>query len=156
MATATRPDLGFLLSQAAHALHRELTAALAELGTTPRAQCVLQAALEGDRTQGQLAEQCALDKTTMVATIDELERAGLAERLPSRTDRRVRIIRVTPAGEQLVEEGRRVIEGVYSEILDALAAGEGEALVAGLTRLVEGRFSKPAECAHPPRRPRSR
>jgi MarR family transcriptional regulator, transcriptional regulator for hemolysin len=52
---------------------------------------VLRAALGGDDcTQSQLAAQCALDKTTMVFALDELERAGLAERRPSRTDRRAR------------------------------------------------------------------
>jgi MarR family transcriptional regulator for hemolysin len=156
MGTTTAPDLGFLLSQAAHSLHREATAALAELGITPRAQCVLQAALEGNRTQGQLAEQCGLDKTTMVVTIDELEKAGLAERRPSSADRRARIIGVTPMGEQLVAEGRRIIDGVYEDVLDALPGEERYALVSALGRLVEGRLSRPAECEHPPRRPRSR
>jgi MarR family transcriptional regulator, transcriptional regulator for hemolysin len=156
VATTTQPDLAFLLSQAAHALHRELTAALAELGVTPRAQCVLQAAMAGDRTQGQLAEQCALDKTTMVVTIDELERAGLAERRPSSADRRVRIIGVTPMGEQVVAHGRRIIEGVYSDVLDALPSDEREPFVAALSRLVGGRLAQPVECSNPPRRPRSR
>ena len=41
-----------------------------------------------------------LDKTTMVVTVDELERAGLAERQASSTDRRARIIKVTPAGRR--------------------------------------------------------
>ena len=56
-------------------------------------------ALEGELTQIQLAERCALDKTTMVVTVDELEKAGLAERRPSPTDRRARIIAVTDAGK---------------------------------------------------------
>ena len=60
--------------------------------------CVLYHALGGEFTQIQLAEQCALDKTTMVVTMDALEKAGLAERRPSPTDRRARIIAVTDAG----------------------------------------------------------
>jgi MarR family transcriptional regulator for hemolysin len=156
MATATKPDLAFLLAQASHALHTELHAALEELGITPRAMCVLQAALEGDRTQGQLAQQCGLDKTTMVATIDELERAGLAERRPSSADRRVRIIGVTPPGEQLVAEGRRIIDEVFDDVLDALPGDEREPFVAALSRLVDGRLSRRVECANPPRRPRER
>ena len=44
--------------------------------------CVLYHALAGEFTQIQLAEQCALDKTTMVVTMDALESAGLAERRP--------------------------------------------------------------------------
>ena len=111
--------------------------------------------MAGDRTQGQLAQQCALDKTTMVATIDELERAGLAERRSSSTDRRVRIIGVTPMGEQLVAEGRRIIDGVFADVLDALPGDEREPFVSGLARLVEGRLSRPVECANPPRRARS-
>ena len=108
MATTERTaDLIFLLSQAAHALTTELTAELDGLGITPRSHCVLTHALEGEQTQIQLAERCALDKTTMVVTVDELERAGLAERRPSPTDRRARIIAVTDAGREKVARGRR-------------------------------------------------
>src|SRR4029450_5205872 len=88
-------DLALLLSQASYVLTTELTLALATLGITPRLFCVLRAARAGDRTQSQLAAECALDKTTMVFTLDELERAGLAERRPSKTDRRARRIGVT-------------------------------------------------------------
>ena len=106
MATTERTaDLIFLLSQAAHALTTELTAELEGLGITPRSHCVLTQALDGEQTQIQLAERCALDKTTMVVTIDELERAGLAERRPSPTDRRARIIAVTDAGREKVARG---------------------------------------------------
>ena len=108
MATTERTaDLIFLLSQAAHALETELTAELEQLGITPRSHCVLSHALDGEFTQIELAERCALDKTTMVVTIDELERAGLAERRPSPTDRRARIIAVTDAGARDGRAGRR-------------------------------------------------
>ena len=99
-------DLALLLSRAAHGLHSRLTAALTELGISPRAHCVLSKANGRELTQSRLAGLCALDKTTMVVTIDELERAGLAERRLSSTDRRARIIFVTEAGERLVEQGR--------------------------------------------------
>src|SRR4051794_21441402 len=96
-------DLMFLLAQASHVLMTELTAALAELGITQRHYCVLCKALDGgELTQIRLAELCGMDKTTMVVTIDELERAGLAERRPSATDRRARIIAVTESGAKTV------------------------------------------------------
>src|SRR4051794_23858792 len=106
MATSAPPatvDLMLLLSQASHALHTELAAALTALGVSPRAHCVLSAAISGEKTQKELADVCGLDKTTMVVTIDELERKGLAERRPSTTDRRARIISVTDTGARLVE-----------------------------------------------------
>ena len=70
-------DLMFLLGQASHALETEMTAKLQALGVSPRAHdCVLAHARRGELTQSQVAEQCALDKTTMVVTMDELGGRG--------------------------------------------------------------------------------
>jgi MarR family transcriptional regulator for hemolysin len=146
------PDLMFLLSQASHVLTTELTAALAELGISPRAYCVLSKAATGDLTQRRLAELCALDKTTMVVTVDELERAGLAERRASRTDRRARIISVTAAGERIAARGREIVARVQGDVLAALPARERAAFVDGLARLVGGRLSTPVPCERPVRR----
>jgi DNA-binding MarR family transcriptional regulator len=145
-------DLMFLLSQASHALETELTARLQALGISPRAHCVLTHALRGELTQSQVAEQCALDKTTMVVTMDELERAGLAERRPSSSDRRARIIGVTKAGERLVAEADAIVAGIYGEVLGALPAAQRDAFVAGLGQLVGGRLSTPVKCERPVRR----
>src|SRR4051794_32809627 len=113
MATVERtPDLAFLFSTAAHSLHTELTARLEHIGLSPRDQCVLIKALEGEQTQIRLAERCQLDKTTMVVTVDRLEQRGLVERRPSPTDRRARIIVVTEAGRALAEEGDALVEGI--------------------------------------------
>jgi MarR family transcriptional regulator for hemolysin len=142
----------FLLSQASHALETEMTAALQALGISPRAHCVLTHALSGELTQSQVAEQCALDKTTMVVTMDELEKAGLAERRPSGTDRRARIIAVTKAGERSVAEANAIVARIYAEVLGALPAGQRDAFVAGLAQLVGGRLSTPAKCERPVRR----
>lgn len=108
---ASRPeaDLAFLLAHASHALVTELTARLAELGISPRAHCVLSKALAGEFTQTQVGEQCALDKTTMVVTLDALERQGLAERRPSSSDRRARIIAVTEEGERVATAADAIV-----------------------------------------------
>jgi DNA-binding MarR family transcriptional regulator len=156
MATKQAPavgvDLGFLLDRASFALSTELTAALAAIGITPRGFCVLSKALGEEKTQGALAVEAALDKTTMVVTVDELERAGLAERRPSSTDRRVKTIAVTPDGERLVAQGAEIVDGVYRDVLGELPEGQREAFVAGLALLAGGRLSTPVACEHPPRR----
>lgn len=145
-------NLGWLLYRAHWALAAEMTAALEPLGMSSRAYHVLFAALSGDHTQTELAEMIGLDKTTMVVTVDELERLGLAERRPSPDDRRARIIHVTPAGRRKVAEANRVKERVQSEVLGELSQREGEALVHGLEKLVQGRLAEQAECATPLRR----
>ena len=145
-------DLAFLLSQTAHALATELTAALEEVEVTPRAQCVLSRAAQGEYTQSQLAELSGLDKTTMVVTMDALERAGLAERKPSPRDRRARIIALTPAGHALVERAQAIVARVQADVLSALPEEQREAFMTGLMTLAADRLGAPAECAHPPRR----
>ena len=145
-------DLVFLLSQASHALMTELTARLAELGISPRAHCVLAKALTGELTQGEVAELCGLDKTTMVVTLDALERAGLAERRPSRTDRRARIIAVTEEGERVAAAADGIVALTYADVLATLPEDQRDAFVAALERLVGGRLAHPPACEKPPRR----
>jgi MarR family transcriptional regulator, transcriptional regulator for hemolysin len=145
-------NLGWLLKQASYALSTELIAALAPVGVSPRGYHVLVAALTEEHTQTELAQLVGLDKTTMVVTIDELEEAGLAKRLPSSQDRRARVIAVTEAGERKVAEAREVIGRVQDEVLSTLPASEQAGLLDALNRLVSDRLSEPVECSPPVRR----
>lgn len=147
-------DLMFLLSQAKHALETELTVALAEIGSTPRVQCVLAKATEGEHTQTQLAELATIDKTTMVVTMDALERDGLAERRPSSVDRRARVIAVTEEGRRMVAAGQEIVDRIFDDVLATLPAREREAFVDALERLVGdgGRLSTPVHTERPVRR----
>jgi MarR family transcriptional regulator for hemolysin len=141
----TARDLTGLLNRAGHLLTIQLSAALEEAGLTPRMQCVLVHAAGERLTQIELAELADLDKTTMVATVDELERRGYAERVPSPTDRRARIIRVTKAGEQAAVRGQRIVDRVHAEALGALVAGEREGFIQALALLAEADPSLSAE-----------
>jgi DNA-binding MarR family transcriptional regulator len=154
--TRTVADLSHLLSQASHVLTTQMAAAFAEIEITPREYCVLFHAQEAERTQIQLAKISDLDKTTMVVTVDELEKAGLAERRPSTTDRRARIIAVTEAGEQAVTEGMRVADRVHREVLAALPEDQRDLFVGMLTQLVDGHLSTPVASEHAVRRPRQK
>ncbi|NUS09981.1 MAG: winged helix-turn-helix transcriptional regulator [Streptomyces sp.] len=152
--SATTTDVSYLLQHTAHALATRMSAALAEIGMSPREHCVLAHAAQCDRTQAQLAELSDLDKTTMVVTVDQLERAGLAERVPSPTDRRARIIRVTPAGAEVVSAGQAIVDRVHQDVLDALPDAERTAFVSALNRLATGHLAAPVECPEVVRRPR--
>ncbi|MDJ0344973.1 MarR family winged helix-turn-helix transcriptional regulator [Streptomyces sp. H10-C2] len=148
------PDLTFQLKHIAHVLTTELTAALAEIDSSPRLHCVLAHALTGKLTQAQVAELADLDKTTMVVTMDELEKAGLAERRPSSTDRRARIISVTEAGVQHIADGLVIIDRIHSEVLGTLPEDERKVFASAVQRLTEGRLSTPIESPRPVRRAR--
>ncbi len=139
-------DLMFLLNQATYALATDMSAGLAHLGVTTRDYCVLLTAQTGELTQKQLGDLCFLDKTTMVVTVDGLERAGHALRQPSSTDRRARIVQVTDQGRAIVKEARDIVDGIYAQILDELPARERSVFVDSLVRLVGagGRLAEPS------------
>jgi len=149
----TERDITGLLNMAGHALSNRLAAALADVDLTPRMQCVLVHAMEADRTQIQLAALADLDKTTMVSTVDELERLGLAERLPSPTDRRARIIAVTEKGRLAAEEGQRIVDREHTDALGDLSAADRAVFIEALGRLA-GTSKDPGP--QPVRRPRGR
>jgi MarR family transcriptional regulator, transcriptional regulator for hemolysin len=145
-------DLCWLLSRASHALTTEFTAALEDSGISPREHSVLATAMTGEYTQTELARLVGLDKTTMVVTLDELEAGRLAERRPSRTDRRARVVAVTKAGERKVGEAEAVLQGVREDVLGTLPASERQVFLRALGRLVCGRLSEPVQCSQTVRR----
>jgi MarR family transcriptional regulator, transcriptional regulator for hemolysin len=157
MAITTRqiPDLSFLLNHVSYVLRTRMDAAFAEIGLTPRSYCVLSKATAGEYSQIELAKLSDLDKTTMVITMDDLERRGYAERRPSPTDRRARIVAVTPAGASAVADGTRIADRVHREVLDALPADQRGLFVSALDTLSTGLLAEPVDCDGPVRRPRS-
>ena len=149
-------DLLFLVNQAGFALTAEMTAALAAVGISPREFCVLSHALKGETTQIRLAELAALDKTTMVVTLDRLEKAGLAERRLSSTDRRARIVAVTPAGRRAVTEAQQIVADMYADVLAVLPAGDREVFLRSMITLVGSRLAQPSHTERPARRTQQR
>jgi DNA-binding MarR family transcriptional regulator len=147
-------DLSFLLAHASHVLATRMSAAFAEIGITPREYCVLAHALGGQYTQIELATLSDLDKTTMLNTMDFLEREGYAERTPSPTDRRARIIAVTPAGAELVAAGHQIADRVHAEVLAALPEEQRPGFIGSLQSLVGGLLAEPVASERAVRRPR--
>jgi MarR family transcriptional regulator, transcriptional regulator for hemolysin len=145
-------NLSWLLTQAHFNLVSEISAAFEPLGVSNRGYHVLATALGAEHTQKELAEIIGLDKTTMVVTVDELEKAGLAERRPSSTDRRARVISVTKAGERKVREGQAIVERIQGDVLTSLPSKERKVFLEALGTLVQDRLSAPAECSPPLRR----
>ncbi|MET9934020.1 MULTISPECIES: MarR family winged helix-turn-helix transcriptional regulator [unclassified Streptomyces] len=152
----TEPDLSYLLDHTSHVLRTRMSAALGETGLTARMHCVLVHALEEERTQAQLAEIGDMDKTTMVVTVDALEKAGLAERRPSGTDRRARIIAVTEEGARVAAKSQEIVDGVHEEALASLPDDERAVLLRALEHLATGPLETPVESPRSVRRARQR
>jgi DNA-binding MarR family transcriptional regulator len=150
----TAPDLSFLLAHTSYVLSTRMAAALAEIGMTPRAHCVLLHALPGELTQIELARVVDVDKTTMVVTVDELEEAGYARRVPAPADRRARLVTVTDAGRDIVAQGQQIVDRVHGDVLRALPAGQRTVFEDALVTLAGGLLATPVESPRAVRRAR--
>ena len=87
--------------------------------------------------QRTLASSIGFDTSTIGGVIDRLERRGLIERQASPTDRRVRLLQVTPEGQALLGE---VIPGMLKtqqRILAPLSAAERPQFLAMLKTVVD-------------------
>jgi len=84
-------------------------------------------------SQSELAQSVGVEGATMVAMLDRLTRAGLVERVPSETDRRVKLVAVTPAGRELYDEVKREAGAVRKELL----GGMDPAQLLAVTELLE-------------------
>jgi MarR family transcriptional regulator, organic hydroperoxide resistance regulator len=81
----------------------ERSAPIGKAGLTPndmRALSTISLAEEG-RTMRSLADEWRCDASTVTWIVDRLEQRGLAERRPHPTDRRSRLVALTPAGAAL-------------------------------------------------------
>jgi DNA-binding MarR family transcriptional regulator len=86
-----------------------------------------------------LARRVFLSKAGMTKMVDRLESAGLVERLPSRSDRRVTSARLTRRGRSLLHRSRERLEAWVAENFRRhLADDEVAALGNALRTLLEG------------------
>src|SRR5271168_5243801 len=68
-------------------------------------------------SQSELADKLAVEGATMVAMIDRLVKAGLVIREASTTDRRVKRIVLTPAGQKIYEKVKAEGAALRKELL---------------------------------------
>jgi len=134
------PPLGALLARTSHALSSAVAEGLAVHALTLRGFLLLHAASTGASSQQALAALVGLDKTTMVAAVDDLAARGLVERRPDPQDRRVRLVVLTEDGARLLRRAREVVERTEHDLLDDLGAEGRDALRGLLVRLLEGRL----------------
>src|SRR5215468_7698084 len=94
--------IGPLLRQAQRRSGRAFSAALRPLGIEGRHYGVLyHLDLLGPLSQRRLMDLTGEDKSSMVRTMDDLERLGFAVRRPDPHDRRAHAVELTKAGRQI-------------------------------------------------------
>ena len=91
--------------------------------------------MQRNLTIGVLADQVARDYSTLSRQVTRLHELGLVHTEPSATDRRQRVLSVTPAGKSMVRKIDRARNSVMSEALDGWKQHEIAELARLTTRL---------------------
>jgi DNA-binding MarR family transcriptional regulator len=100
--------LAYLLKHAHLALEQRTDAVLADLGLTARELGVLRVIAGGEaRSQQEVATVLGVDRTSMVALLDALERRGIVARTPSERDRRRNVVELTRNGRSLFQRAEQ-------------------------------------------------
>jgi MarR family transcriptional regulator, organic hydroperoxide resistance regulator len=130
-------DAWQLLVQLFFAQRANLPPLAAELQLSP-AQCHLLHLIEPGRPvpMGRIAETLACDASNVTGLVDRLESRGLVRRRPSASDRRVKVLDLTPTGSRL---RALLLDRMTTPpaALERLSVQEQRALVRILTRLLE-------------------
>ncbi|MFX4287625.1 MarR family winged helix-turn-helix transcriptional regulator [Janibacter sp. G349] len=85
---------------------------------------------------GRLVQETLVTSGTMTNRIDRLASKGWVERLPSPTDRRGVIVRLTKGGQAAVDAAMADLLSREGELLDDMSADERAALTRALKRLL--------------------
>ena len=128
----------WLISQISTHAHRLLTDRLATAGARGYHFRLL-AALEefGPASQARLGGRAGVDRSDVVAALNDLAARGMVERTPDPADRRRNIVTITPAGRAHLRQLDQLLAGVQDEFLAPLSPAERGQLVRLLTRILE-------------------
>ena len=111
----------------------------ADYDVTPVQFAMLNALMDAPGTdQVTLAARVAFDPATSGSVIGRLEAKGWVRREADLRDRRRKLLRVTPEGEQTVQQMKKAVVKAQTRILAPLNTAEREQLVRLLDKLVAG------------------
>lgn len=136
--SALTSRVGFLLRLVGEEAHLHASAVIATFGIKAQQYGVLLVLDEaGPLSQIDVGRRLFIDRTTMVAFVDDLERQGLVERQQSKHDRRRYELQLTAAARKLLEEIGPMVSAAEDALFAPLSADERASLAATLMRLHE-------------------
>jgi len=131
----TKPS--WLLTQLAVHAHRLASDGFAEVGARGYHYRILATLNEfGPASQVDLGRRSNIDRSDVVAAVNQLVEQGCVERTPDPDDRRRNIVTLTEVGERQLRRLDRALDKVQDELLAPLPVADRETLTRLLTRLL--------------------
>jgi DNA-binding MarR family transcriptional regulator len=129
--------LGYLLKQAMRRLSAVSDEALAPFEVDDRRLAVLLLVASNEpMSQQQAAERLSIDRTTMVALLDDLESKGLVVRVAHPGDRRRNVIKLAPDSEPILNEAFAAWNKAEQTVLAVLEPQAAEQLRESLQKII--------------------
>ncbi|QLY33717.1 MarR family winged helix-turn-helix transcriptional regulator [Nocardia huaxiensis] len=127
-----------LVGQVALIAHRATDKALADTGSRRYHYAILATLDEaGPLSQAEVGRRTGIDRSDIVAAVNDLSTRGLAARTPDPTDRRRNILTLTAAGHTHLDDLDARLESAQSEFLPGFSPAERATLVLTLTRILD-------------------
>ncbi|MCO1593570.1 MarR family transcriptional regulator [Micromonospora sp. RHAY321] len=92
---------------------------------------------DGPASQADLGRRCGIDRSDVVAAVNDLAGRGLVVRAPDPADRRRNVISLTDAGADEARRMGQTVQRVQQDLLAPLSTDERDQLTRLLTRLLE-------------------
>ncbi|CCG42229.1 transcriptional regulator SlyA [Magnetospirillum molischianum] len=117
-----KEQFGFDLARLARLWRARLDERLAPLGLTQAKWTILLhlSKADGHLPQRELVDRVGVEGPTLVRVLDGLERLGLLERRDCPTDRRSKIVHLTPAATPLIVEIAAIAAALRTEVMTGL------------------------------------
>ena len=117
--------VGYNLKRAYVVMHEDFRRTLGEDGLNPRAFAVLAFAVQRQGiTQSEVARTLGIERSGLVAIVDELERKDLVSRTPVPGDRRVQALHATNEGQRVFAAASKAVAAHEERLLSFLSEAE--------------------------------
>lgn len=136
--TRLRDKPSWLITHIAPHAHRLIAAGFASAGAR-RYHYALLSTLEefGPASQAELGRRGGIDRSDVVAAINELADERLVERTPDPKDRRRNVITITPAGVQQLHRLDEALAEIQDQLFAPLSMDERKELVRLLIKVLD-------------------
>jgi len=136
-ASASSTECAMNLVLTADLLVKHITTMLQPLHLTPSSGLVISmlADSESPLSPNEIADRLIISRATVTGLLDSLERRKYIERMPHPTDRRMILVQITDAGQEVAEKFRPIVHQHQKEWFEVLDEAEKRQFIDLLHRL---------------------
>jgi DNA-binding MarR family transcriptional regulator len=125
--------LGYYLRRAQIWIFQDFIRTLEGLDLRPAEFSVL-AVIGGNKglSQADVAQRLGIERARLVRLLDRLEKRGFTQRLPSPTDRRSHVLRLTPSGQQMLKRAKALVMVHEGRLIERLGPAPHKMMIDAL------------------------